>query len=69
MQSGIAAVEAGRGISVVNQSISHIACERVVLRPLKPAPEPARYVVAYRKEGVSPSIASFVKAARTAKLR
>jgi DNA-binding transcriptional LysR family regulator len=67
--SVIAAVEAGRGISIVNQSMSRIAGERVVLRPLKPTPEPARYVLAYRKEGVSPSIASFVKAARTAKLR
>lgn len=65
----IAAVEAGRGISIVNQSMSHIAGERIVLRPLKPAPEPARYVLAYRKEGVSPSITSFLKAARTSKLR
>jgi DNA-binding transcriptional LysR family regulator len=49
--------------------MSLIAGERVVLRPLKPAPEPARYVLAYREEGVSPPIASFVKAARTTKLR
>jgi DNA-binding transcriptional LysR family regulator len=67
--SVIAAVEAGRGISIVNQSMSRIAGERVVLRPLKPAPEPARYVLAYREEGVSPPIASFVKAARATKLR
>ena len=67
--SVIAAVEAGRGISIVNQSMSRIAGDQVVLRPLKPAPEPARYVLAYRKEGVSPPIASFLKAARTTKLR
>ncbi|MGA7317759.1 MAG: LysR substrate-binding domain-containing protein [Silvibacterium sp.] len=65
----IAALEAGQGISIVNQSMSRIAGERVVLRPLKPAPEPARYVLAYRKEGVSSPIASFVKAARTTKPR
>jgi DNA-binding transcriptional LysR family regulator len=65
----IAAVEAGRGIAIVNQSMSRIAGERVVLCPLKPAPEPARYVLAYRKEGVSPAIASFVKTASAAKLR
>ena len=69
MTSLIAALEAGRGVSIVNQSMSRIAGERVVLRPLKPAPEPARYVLAYRKECLSPSITSFLKAARTAKLR
>lgn len=53
----------------MNQSMSFIAGKRVVLRPLKPAPEPARYVLAYRKEGASALILSFVKAATTAKLR
>jgi hypothetical protein len=52
-----------------NENFSRIAGERVVLRPLKPAPEPARDLLAYRKEGLSPSITSFVKAARTTKLR
>ena len=64
----IAAVEAGRGVSIVNQSMSRIAGKRVVLRPLKPAPEPASFVLAYRKEGLSATIGSFVAAARTAKL-
>jgi len=65
----IAAVEAGRGVSIVNQSMSRIAGERVVLRPLKPAPEPALFVLAYRKEGVTATIGAFVAAARKAKLR
>jgi DNA-binding transcriptional LysR family regulator len=69
MPSLIAALEAGRGVSIVNQRMSRIAGQRVVLRALKPEPEPARYVLAYRKEALSPSITSFVEAARTAKLR
>ena len=46
--------------------MSRIAGERVVLRPLKPAPEPALFVLAYRKEGVTATIGAFVAAARKA---
>jgi DNA-binding transcriptional LysR family regulator len=61
-------VETGRGVAVVYQVISRIAGDRMVLRPLRPSPEPPPIVVAYRKEGVSEITAAFVAAVRTAKL-
>ena len=68
LESLIAGVETGRGVSVVYQAISRIAGGRLVLRPLKPSPEPPPIVMAYRKESVSPTIDAFVAAVRTAKL-
>ena len=68
MESLIAGVETGRGVAVVCQVISRIAGGRLVLRPLKPSPEPPPIVVAYRKEGISATVAAFVAAVRTAKL-
>jgi DNA-binding transcriptional LysR family regulator len=68
MESLIAGVETGRGVTVGYQVISRIAGGRLVLRPLKPSPQPPPIVVAYRKEGVSATIAAFVAAVRTAKL-
>jgi DNA-binding transcriptional LysR family regulator len=69
LESIIAAVEAGRGVTILFQSISRISGTRLVLRPLKPAPEPHPIVIAYRKEGVSATVAAFVEAAKTAKLK
>lgn len=68
VESLIAGVETGRGVTVVYQVVSRIAGGRVVLRPLKPSPQPPPIVVAYRKEGVSATTAAFVAAVRTAKL-
>ena len=68
-QSLMAAVEAGRGVTIVYEIMSRTAGERLVLRPLKPAPQPPPIVVAYRQEAVSPPIAAFVAAAETAKLK
>jgi DNA-binding transcriptional LysR family regulator len=68
MESLIAGVETGRGVTIGYQVISRIAGGRLVLRPLKPSPQPPPIVVAYRKEDVSATIAAFVAAVRTAKL-
>jgi DNA-binding transcriptional LysR family regulator len=68
VESLIAGVETGRGVAVVYQVVSRIAGGRLVLRPLKPSPEPPPIVVAYRKDGVSATIAAFMAAVRTAKL-
>jgi DNA-binding transcriptional LysR family regulator len=65
----MAAVEAGRGVTIVYEIMSRTAGERLVLRPLKPSPQPPPIVVAYRQEAVSPPIAAFVAAAETAKLK
>lgn len=66
-QSVIAAVEAGRGVAIAYSIAARIAGERLVFRPLKPAPQPLSIVIAYRQEAVSRPIAAFVEAARTAK--
>jgi DNA-binding transcriptional LysR family regulator len=69
VESIIAAAEAGCGVAILYQVLSRISGTRLVLRPLKPAPEPPPIVIAYRKEGVSATVAAFVEAARTAKLK
>jgi len=69
LESIIAGVEAGRGVAVLYQSLGRIACKRAVLRPLKPVPQPPPIVIAYRKERVSATVAAFVEAAKTAKLK
>jgi DNA-binding transcriptional LysR family regulator len=69
LESIIAGVEAGRGVAIFYQGISRISGKRVVLRPLKPAPPSPPIVIAYRKEGGSATVAAFVEAARTAKLK
>ena len=68
-QSLMAAVEAGRGVTIVYEIMSRTAGERLIFRPLKPAPQSPPIVVAYREEAVSPPIDAFVAAAETAKLK
>lgn len=63
----IAAVEAGRGVALDFETLALIAGERVVLRPLRPAPPPLPVSVAYRADGISATTAAFVAAARAAK--
>jgi len=69
LESLIAGVETGRGVTIVSQVISRITGGRLVLRPLKPSPQPPQIVAAYRKEGLSATIAAFVAAVKTAKLK
>jgi DNA-binding transcriptional LysR family regulator len=68
-QSLMAAVEAGRGVTIVYEIMSRTAGDRLALRPLNPAPQPPPIVVAYRPEAVSPPTAAFVAAAEAAKLK
>src|SRR5262245_6094834 len=65
----IAAVEAGRGIALVFQSLALLAGPRLALRPLEPAPPPLPIAVAYREEGVSAATYAFVAAAKAVKPR
>jgi DNA-binding transcriptional LysR family regulator len=69
LESIIVAVEAGRGVAILYEGVAGISGKRLVLRPLKPAPQPPPFVIAYRKERVSATVAAFVEAARTAKLK
>jgi len=54
-QSLMAAVEAGRGVTIVYEIMSRTTGERLVLRPLKPAPQPPPTVVAYLSFANNPS--------------
>jgi DNA-binding transcriptional LysR family regulator len=63
----MAAVEAGRGIALVHESLALIAGRRLVLRPVTPAPPLLPIAVAYRHEDVSAPVAAFVAATRAAR--
>jgi LysR family transcriptional regulator, benzoate and cis,cis-muconate-responsive activator of ben and cat genes len=69
VMSRIAAVDAGRGVALDFQSLSAIAGQRLLFRPLKPAPPPLPIAIAYRSDGISKATAAFVAAARAAKKR
>ena len=59
----IAAVEAGRGVALVFETMSRLAGERLVFRPITPALRRYPVDIAYR-EGVSKAAMAFVKAIR-----
>jgi LysR family transcriptional regulator, benzoate and cis,cis-muconate-responsive activator of ben and cat genes len=63
----ITAVEAGRGVALVSNNMSVISGERLVMRPLKPAPPSLPIAMAYRKEELSAAAAAFIAATRAAK--
>jgi len=65
----IAAVEAGRGVALDFQSLSFIAGDRLVLRPLSPAPLPLPIAIACHTDGVSAATAAFVAAAKAVKAK
>jgi DNA-binding transcriptional LysR family regulator len=60
----VAAVEAGRGVAVVTETISCFSGSRLKLIPLSPAPEPLVIGAAWRKEGLVPAAKHFWLAAR-----
>jgi LysR family transcriptional regulator, benzoate and cis,cis-muconate-responsive activator of ben and cat genes len=68
VMSRIAAVDAGRGVMLDFQSLSAIAGQRLLFRPLKPAPPPLPIAIAYRPNGISKVVAAFVAAARAVKM-
>lgn len=58
----IAAVEAGRGVAVVPSVIASVAGARLVLREIRPTPEPLVVGVAYRRGRLSSAAQRFVDA-------
>lgn len=69
VMSRIAAVDAGRGVTLDFQSLSAVAGQRLLFRPLKPAPLPLPIAIAYSPEGISKAAAAFVAAARAVKTK
>lgn len=66
-ESVIAAVEAGRGVAIVYDVMARPMAHRVVVRPLTPPPPRAPLVLLYRREGKSPIMETFIRAARSTK--
>ncbi len=62
----IAAVESGRGVALVSQSLACLAGPRLKLRPLRPSPPPMRVGIAFLAKNPSPTTLRFVTAARDA---
>ncbi len=62
----IAAVESGRGVALVSQSLACLAGPRLKLRPLRPSPPPMRVGIAFLAKHPSPSTQRFVASAREA---
>lgn len=63
----IAAVEAGRGVALVQEGFQCLAGPRLKVRPLTPAPPPFVLGIAWRKGAPSAAVENFVAAARRAK--
>ena len=65
----IAAVESGRGIALVPQSLACLAGPRLKLRPLTPAPAPMAVGVAYPKVSLIEPVKRFLEGVRIAAKR
>lgn len=63
----IAAVEAGRGVALVQEAFRCFAGQRVKLRILSPAPPPLVVGIVFRREANSTATENFIAAARSAK--
>jgi LysR family transcriptional regulator, benzoate and cis,cis-muconate-responsive activator of ben and cat genes len=63
----LAAVEAGRGVALDFETLAFLAGERVVFRPLRPAPPSLPLSIAYRANGISTATVDFVAAVRAVK--
>jgi LysR family transcriptional regulator, benzoate and cis,cis-muconate-responsive activator of ben and cat genes len=64
VMSRIAAVAAGRGVTLDFQSLAAVAGRRLLYRPLRPSPPPLPIAIAYRADSLSKATAAFVAAAR-----
>jgi DNA-binding transcriptional LysR family regulator len=62
----ITAIEAGRGVALVIQTLSLVAKGRLVLRPLKPSPPLLPVAIVYRPDGISAAATAFAAAVRAA---
>ena len=60
----IAAVEAGRGVAIVPQSMACLVGERLKLRPISPAPSPVIVGLVAHAKGISPAAQKFLVTAR-----
>lgn len=60
----IAAIEAGRGIAIVSESLSCLTGPRLTLKPLRPEPEPFYVGIVHRNERLSAQERAFIAAAR-----
>jgi len=58
----IAAVESGRGVAIVTESLRCMVGERLALRPLSPAPEPFCVGVVTQIAVGHPAVGRFVEA-------
>ena len=67
MSSLIAAVESGRGVSVIAQLLNGPASPRLKVRPLQPAPPPLGVGIVYGRKFRSPATDKFIAAVRRAK--
>lgn len=63
VSSLIAAVEAGRGIALVPNSLACMVGPRLKIIPLQPAPEPLIVAAAYRVENLTELVKKFIAAA------
>jgi DNA-binding transcriptional LysR family regulator len=64
VSSLIAAVEAGRGVALMPESLSCLAGPRLKLIPLTPEPEPLKIGAAWAKEGLTATAERFLKSAK-----
>ncbi len=62
----ISAVEAGRGIALVQEGFEETTGTRVIVRPVTPGPSPFVLAIAYRRNILCPVRDAFVAAAREA---
>lgn len=58
----IAAVESGRGVAIVTESLTCMVGQRLVLKAISPAPKPFCIGVATRKSAAQPALVAFVNA-------
>ena len=65
MMSLIAAIESGKGITLIASSLAHTAGRRLRYIPVNPAPSPAVVGVAYRAGKLDSTRRAFIEAART----
>ena len=66
VSSLIAAVESGRGVALVSQSLACLAGPRLKLRPLRPSPQPMAVGAIHLTEGATPATRHFITAAKKA---
>ena len=62
----IAAVESGKGVALVLQTLSKVAGKRIALRSITPVPAPIPVAVIYQRQHLSAAAADFITTLKTA---